>query len=278
MLEENKKKILESNYYLNKRSDARKKTKFIAAKHRYFIISIILGLIILAALYFTSAKTNIFHIAISGNHYLKDEDIIKMSGLNLNDKFLLVSKNKTCKKLTDNPLIQSCQLEKRDGHLINIHVEEEKQIAYAFEDQKAVLILANDERIELDIDNMYLIENIPLIQGYNKEQLLQVIKGFQDVDYQVINEISEIHRYPFSYDENMLEVIMRDGNYVFVSSFGLKLLDNYYSIASGLDISYKNACIYLDEVTNSGYTSSCPWDNIIEEINEDNIEDDIAEE
>ena len=57
----------------------------------------------------------------------------------------------------------------------------------------------------------------------------------------------------------MMEVIMRDGNYCFVSWTGLEMLDKYYLIVSGIDTSTNKACIFLDELTNSGYIGICPW-------------------
>ena len=87
------------------------------------------------------------------------------------------------------------------------------------------------------------------------------------------DEISEIHRYPFSYDENMLEVIMRDGNYLYLSYYSLSMLNEYYTIASGITVTEDKACIFLDEMTNSGYTSECPyWTKIEEKTDEmDNL-------
>ena len=279
MLEERKKEILDKNYYLNKRHDTRKKNSFLRRKHQSFLLAIFLSLVLIGLIYFLNSWSNVYSISVKGNIYYTDEDIITKSNLSTNDKFLLVSTSKARKLLLQDPLIKNCNITKNDDRLIIIDVEEEKAYGYAYEDFENVLLLENDERIILDNNNTYLIAKVPLISGFTKEQLSLVANGFKDVDASIINEISEIHRYPFTYDENMLEVIMRDGNYVFVSSFGLKLLDNYYSISSGLQLDKSGACIYLDEVTNSGYTSRCPWqeeivvvEDIIEDIDDEDIE------
>ena len=121
------------------------------------------------------------------------------------------------------------------------------------------ILLINGDKVLIDDNNIYLIAKIPLLEGYNNDQINQILRGFKAIDYNTINEISEIHRYPFSYDENMMEVIMRDGNYCFVSWTGLEMLDKYYLIVSGIDTSTNKACIFLDELTNSGYIGICPW-------------------
>ena len=265
MLEENKKEILEENYYLNKRKDARKKSKFSKAKNVYFTIGIILGLLIIGTVYYFSDYSKVFHINVEGNIYTSSEDILKLSGISEESRFLLVNTDKVEKKIKGNPLIKECHVDKLDERLIRISVEEYKMIGYMYELSDAVIILENDERIKLTNDNMYLINKIPLIEGYTSEQLSGVIKGFKDIDYKVIDEISEIHRYPFSYDENMMELVMRDGNTAFVSSSGLRMLNSYYSIVSSIDRSNGKACIYLDELTNSGYISKCPWEQTKED-------------
>ena len=277
MLEERKKEILDKNYYLNKRHDTRKKNQFLRIKHRSFLVAIFLSIVLIGLVYFLGPWSNVYSISVKGNKYYTNEDILKKSNLSTNDKFLLAPISKAKKLLLNDPLIKSANVTRNDNKLITIEVEENKIYGYAYEDYESVLLLDDNQRIVLDNDNNYLITKVPLVSGFTKEQLELVAKGFENVDASIINEISEIHRYPFSYDQNMLEVIMRDGNYVFVSSFGLKLLDNYYSISSGLQLDKSGACIYLDEVTNSGYTSRCPWQEEIEPTPVEEIDIEIDE-
>lgn len=278
MLNEDKKSIIDKNYFLNKRHDARKKNKFLRTKHRLFLFSIFLALVCIGLFYFLTDFSNIYKINVKNNIYYKEADILNKANINTDNKFLLVNSKAIEKRLKEDPLIKECEVIKSDGKLITIDIKEEKAYGYALEDNKNVLLLLNDGRLEINEDNTYLIEKVPLIEGFTTEQLQKIAKGFESVEPEIIDEISEIHRYPFSYDENMMEVIMRDGNYVFVSSFGLKLLDRYYAISSGLELTSSGACIYLDEVTNSGYTSNCPREepvvtNPVEDNN--NVDDDI---
>ena len=259
MLEEGRKKILDNNYLLNKRKDARRKSAFTAARNSCFLIGIFLGLIFLLTIYFISDLSGVYHIAVEGNVYLNDEDIIKLSGISEGDKYLLIFPKGKERKLQSSPYIEEASITLLDDRLVQISVREVKQVAYLYEDGESRILLINGERVRLDSDNSYLIEKLPLLEGYSKEQISEILRGFKLIEYKTINEISEIHRYPFSYDENMMEVIMRDGNYCFVSWTGLNMLDEYYRIVSGLDPSLGNVCIYLDELTKSGYTSICPW-------------------
>ena len=267
MLDQNKKEILENNYVLNKRKDAKTKSTFRLIKKRCFLIGILFGFVLLCALYLISDLSNIYRISVDGNVYLKDEDIIELSELNDSSKFLLTIPKKIETKLTSSPYIEEAKVSLLDDRVVNITVKEVKQVGYIFEDGTSNILLINGDRVLLDENNYYLIEKIPAILGYNKEQLNEVLRGFKLIDYETINEISEIHRYPFTYDENMMEVIMRDGNFCFVSWTGLNMLDEYYRIVSGIDTSMGKSCIYLDELTNSGYTSVCPWQEVKKQDN-----------
>ncbi|MDO4500265.1 MAG: FtsQ-type POTRA domain-containing protein [Erysipelotrichaceae bacterium] len=262
MLDESKKDILKENYLLKKRKDAHKKTVFTAIKHHCFLLGVLFGFFILVALYFVSDYSDIYHISVEGNIYLSDSDIIELSGISEDDKYLLLMSTAVSSKLEKSPYIDEAKVERLENRLVRITVKEVKQIGYLFEDNESLILLQTGDRVPLNEDNAYLLKNIPLLEGYNKDQITEILRGFKQIEAKTINEISEIHRYPFSYDENMMEVIMRDGNYCFVSWTGLKMLEEYYSIESGIDKSNGLSCIYLDELTNSGFISVCPWQNV----------------
>ncbi len=259
MLDTNEKKILSNNYVLNKRKQAVDNSIFKGFKKIYFLLGIIIGFFILLILFFISDYSNIYHITVDGNVYLSDKDIIKIADVSEYDKYLFVIPSFKEKNLTNSPYIESAKVEKLDDRVIKITVSEVKQVAYIYENGLNYILLANDTRVALTDDNIYMTSKLPILEGFNETQITEILRGFKNLDEVTINQISEVHRYPFSYDENMMEIIMKDGNYVFVSWTGLTMLKNYYSIVSGLSNASSNICIYLDELNNSGYTSACPW-------------------
>lgn len=268
MLSDGRQEILDNNYYLNKVKDGRKKIKFDKDGSVVFIFAYIISLVIIIGLYLISPYSKVHELRIEGNHYLTDEEIIERA--NLSKYFLLTRPVDKAKELKSDVLINNAEITMSNDNIVTLEVEEVKQIGYILEDDLTKLLLINDDRVVLDKENLHYIDKVPLIEGYTKEELLNVEKGFVDVDYKLINEISEIHKYPFSYDKEQMEVIMRDGNYCFLSIDGLPLLENYYSISSAIDKSKGYACAYFDEITNSAYISSCPWqiendENILEE-------------
>ena len=259
MLENGSKIKLDETFLRKKRSDAKSASLFKGFKNLYFLIGIITGFIILCLMFFLSSYSNIYHISVKGNYYLTDSDVLRLSGLTENNKYFFTSTNMSEKRMLKSPYFDSVKVKKLDDQVVEIDVCEKKQIAYPTIGSYHEIIFVDGTNVEINDSNKYLMSKLPEMTGFTSEQLNTVLRGFKNIDQKTINEISEINRYSFSYDENMMEVIMKDGNICFVSWTGLSMLDKYYSIVSGLDTSMGNVCIYLDELTNSGYVSICPW-------------------
>ena len=235
-------------------------------KFRYFLIGILIGIVIISIVYLLSNKSNIQGITIKDNVYLKDEEIIKISGLNDDDKYIFVNASKIENAIKDNPLVDSCTVTKCDDQSIEISVVEKKIIGYTYEDNENVLVLENDYRIPLDKNNLHLIGKAPLIEGFQKDDILLIERNLADVDYRMINEVSEIHLFPGLKFQNH-ELIMRDGNYIFTSVYGLDVLNKYYDIVSSYEAD-GNKCYYVEDISGNVYISACPWETVEEETQE----------
>lgn len=258
--EKTKNEILDNNFVLNKIKDNKKINKFERDKNIVLVIASIISLFLIAFIYLNSSYSKTFKIAVVGNIYLSEEDILKEA--NISDTFLFTKPRLTKRKLEKNPIIKNAKVEMLEGKIVKISIEENKAIGYIFEDGVTKLLLLNGDKYELDSNNIYLISKVPFIEGYSKEELDQIRYGFNDVSYSTINEISEIHKYPVSYDQIYMEVIMADGNYAFLSYYDLYTLKDYYGVSSGIDKSKGHACIYFDGQTNSATASACPWQNV----------------
>lgn len=264
---ENNKKTIDADAFIDSRRKEIINTKKIKSKLKIVVLIIFICSIIVSAIYFASSYSNIKEIDIQGNVYIKDEDILELSGIDAYSKYLLTFVDNVTSRIKKNQIIDSCLVEKLDDRIVKITIKEKKIIGYAFEDDNNVLILDDNSRIVLDKTNLYLIEKVPLIHGFSKEDILLLIKQLENVDYKMINEISEIHYYPDLKYQN-IELIMRDGNYIFTSAYGLDLLNRYYDIDSSID-SDRNNCYYFEDISGNAYMSACPWEPEIEEIIEE---------
>lgn len=270
MLEE-KKTFLNKNVLLNIWKNQRTKAENEKTKRLFLLLGVLLSLSLIAAIYFLSDISSIYRITVYGNYYLSAEDIIKQSQLTTSDKYLLSFPYLIEKRLKENQLIDECEVKLLNDRIVSINVKEKKIIGYAYEDNENVLILADDGRIILDKDSVYLINKVPLIEGFLKDDIVLIEKNLADCDSRIINEISEIHNYPLLKYQNV-ELIMRDGNYIFTSVYGLNILNRYYDIASSY-VSEEKLCYYFEDISKRAFTKACPWQES-KENNDVNITDD----
>ena len=270
-----KEQILEENDFLNERINIKNNIMKERIKKRYFFISVFISLFVISLIYLLSDSSRIYRIVVSGNVYLSDEKIIEISGISTNDRYIFVNSGNVENKIKDNPIIDNCEVEVCKNRLVKISIVEKKIIGYSYEDENNVLILEDDSRVILKKEDLYLIEKVPLIEGFTKDSIILIEKNLKDVDYRTINEISEIHYYPALRFQNH-ELIMRDGNYIFTSVYGLPLINRYYEMESSYT-SEGNKCYYIEDISGNAYTSACPWQEEVvkEETNDiDNKETD----
>ena len=251
-------------------------TAYEKARRFYFVLSIVLSLLLIGGVYFISGASSVYRIAVEGNRYLKDEDIIELSGLSDKSKYLLLIPMNVQRKIESDPLIESAKVERLDGRLVRISVKEKKILGYAPENGLNVLILENGEKMGIGKKNMYLISCGPYIEGFDEEGMNSLIHQMSKCEAKVIEQISEIHRFPqLKYQD--VEIIMRDGNYVFTSVYGIELLEHYFDIQSSY-ASSKNSWYYFEDISGNAYTSACPWEKTEEEVKQPDQESEELEE
>lgn len=274
MLKENR-KLPDRNALFGLRKDRKETSAFDKGKRFCFFMSILTSLILIIAVYLCLDISNVYHIAVEGNHYLNDDDVLALSRLSTKSKFLSVIPYRIEKNVLSSPLISECKVELKDGRLVKINVKEKNLIGYMPENGLNVLISDNDDHIAIDMDNFYIISKLPLLEGFTPEELILIEKNLSKCDYRVIDEISEIHSFKELKYQNV-EIIMRDGNFIFSSPYGLEILNRYFDIESSY-LSGKNKCYYFEDISGNAYTSACPWEKTEEEKKDEKTAEENAE-
>lgn len=276
MLEE-KEKLLQKNRLFHIRRYTKEANAFERGKRYCLVLAVFLSLLIIGTIYFMSDISNIYRITIRGNSYLSDEMILEMSGLNQDSKFLLTFPFMVERKVKNNELIADCKVERADGRLLIINVTEKKLLGYTFTDKGNVLLAEGGEFIPITQDNISLIAYVPVIEGFDEKALSLIAKNLIRCDTRIINEISEIHNYQELKFQNIM-IVMRDGNYIFSSAYGLEILNKYFDMISSYH-STDNQCYYFEDISGNAYTSACPWEPEEEKKEEDKKEEgDTGEE
>lgn len=264
MLNDKQKETIKTEY-LNERKNEEKAIRFEKAKIIYLALSVFLCLGIIGVIYINLSISNVSSLSVEGNIYTKQEEILELSGLSTSSKFVFVDSKTIENKVKTNELFESCSVKKNDDRSIVISVKEKKIIGYGTFEENNVLFLQDNSHIILNKNNLYLIGRVPLIEGFTDEEIVLIEKNLANVDERVINEISEIHYYPdLKFQDH--EVIMRDGNYIFTSVYGLDILNKYHNMAS-VFTGDENRCYYIEDISGNAYTSACPWQVSEEESN-----------
>jgi len=197
------------------------------------------------------------HIRIKGNKLVSDSEILEVAKLKNYPSIFKYFSNTLEKRIEKLDLVNSAEVKKRLGFVVEITIEENKPLFYNNSMDKIYL---SDKSTIYDID----VIGIPTLVNYVQDELLnKFIEGFKRVDSNIIYEINEIYYDP-SYDdegkiidENRFRLLMSDGNQVYVTVEEIDDLErlNYYNEIYA-SINDKKGYLYLDsgEYGNYGFT------------------------
>ncbi len=251
------------DHVFEKRRKVKEKFDFMKAKPRIFLCAVLIGFLCIIGLLLMLPSAKVKRVRVDGNDYLSDEYVEKLSGISQVDYFYFIRSSQIEKRIESSLMVQDAKVYLRKNNVVEIVIQEETPIAYRYL-KEPELILKNGSVISLKSEYLSMISRIPYLNGFETdEQLLNLVRAFRDIDKEMIESISEIHRFPLSYDEETIELLMLDGNYFFSSYFSLPVLNSYHKIVS--EISEKGVCIFADDGMTVAYTSECPWNLIVEE-------------
>lgn len=218
---------------------------------RFAAVTLICAAILVGYLCLDVSKVRSVHV--SGNRFFSTKDIIAMSGINEDSRYLLVFGAAVRMRLGANPLIETVTFEHRENHTIYIEVKETECIGYYWEDGKPMLLSKAGKSIPLKQEYYRCLSLLPLIGDSVDRELL--LEAMQDVKQDVICQMSEIWPYISTYDDHMFRILMDDGNQVIGGADSIALINSYKGIMQSMK---KNrVCLILDQKTETAYTKSC---------------------
>ncbi len=197
--------------------------------------------------YFFSEDSKIKALVCTGNTFYSDSELYQTAKISTQTRPLLTPKFILEDRLESLPLVQSASVY-QEGKILKIEITEQTVIGYYVSDNKNYALPLKGDPIEIGEDHLEDIVHFPLIAGFSKKQRTNLQKQFQEhqdvLGKEIIEKIAEIVPYESSYDENMLQITMQDGNKVYTSMNSLYMLSNYTSLLSSLQ--GKSACLFLD--------------------------------
>lgn len=215
--------------------------KKVKKKIRIRILPIIIIIFILTLLFgsvYLLSLIPIKNIYISGNNYLKDQEIIELAKIENYPSFLKTRTKDMKKNIKKSPYIKSVTINKKILGIVEIQIEEYNILFRKEENNKIVL----EDKEELIDNEKY---QVPILLNYIPDTKYDsFIKGMNQVTPSIKNQISEIRYYPNTQDEDRFLLYMNDGNYVYLTLTKFKQVNYYEDVLEKLD--GKKGILYLD--------------------------------
>ncbi len=195
---------------------------------------------LIVRLIYNSSTENIF---ISGNELLNDQEIIDLAKLTDYPRFFKYRNKTIVNNIKRSELVKDVEVTRSFYNVFNIKIVEYKVLFYDFSSSQYVLsngtMISDDE---LDSRGYPTLLNYVADEVYDK-----FLKKLDELDDNIINQISEIKYEPSNYDNSRFLLKMNDGNYVYINIPNFKSLNLYNDIYPNFDNHI--GILYLD----SGY-------------------------
>ncbi len=188
--------------------------------------------LVLMLIFLKCLEVPICNIYIAGNVHLTDQEIIELAKIENYPSFLKTSKTELRRRLTKDPRIVSAQIQKKKGKEIHIKIVENYALFY--HQTLGITVLADFSEIED-------IWTAPVLLNYVPDTIYDQFKTkMQQIDFTILERVSEIMYQPSNVDEERFLFIMRDGNYVYLTLETLESINNYVSIYAEFIRKYGN--------------------------------------
>lgn len=213
-----------------------------------YVLSAIIFLLSSFLVYFFSNDSKVKVIACTGNYYYSDQEILRTAHVGTQTRLWLTPMFMVSDAVETLPLIDSVQIH-RSGGKLEIDVQEKTVIGYYVQDDSNYVLTSKGESLKINEEDLMQIVHFPLLSGFDEKQLKNIARQFQEhkkeLSRDVIEKMAEIIPYESSYDKNMLQITMQDGNKVYTTLESLYMITNYSSMLNQLE--GKNVCLVLDK-------------------------------
>ncbi len=233
-------------------------------KKRNLVIKIVSFICIICwiAAYFGSDLSKVKSVQVVGNNYYFDKDVMDLAGIDYDTPYILTGIPFLYeKKLSENQMIEDCDISFGLDGIVKIEVKEKRVIGYYLNEKKAdlYLLLSDGSSLKVEEEHEKSIVKYPLLSGFNDKQLKDIAKAFINkkdaVREDIIDLISEIAPHQESYDKDMLKIVMIDGNTFYTSYQTVPQINAYKGILK--ELKKENVCFVMIPNTDTIQTEDC---------------------
>lgn len=244
------KQHIDSIDHIKESIEARKK-KMRRIKRRKFLrklvkVICVVAIVTLIVMFDRSEYSRFRDIRVVGNELISTQEIMEKLDLNVGDRMVFNGEKRIEKRLHDIEGLDTIDatIYYKQG-ILNVKVKEHAKIGYVRNETLEVLY-ADGSRRSVSKETLRSINGLPLFVGFEDDKITpDLLKGFSELNSEILLTISEVHRSPESYDEFNMKLVMNNNYFVYTGISALPLLRSYASIIDRADP--ENRCIYLLE-------------------------------
>lgn len=226
-----KKKIVSIEDRIPKLKEARKKK----ANHRLIFYLAIFFVLIAIIVYLQSPLSYIKMVEVNKNNVLSEEEIVKLSGIEINDNIWMYKKKQAIKRLEGHPLVDKATINRSLPSTVEINIVEHEIIGFLKEKSTYHPVLKNGMIIKEG--NIPYKGDAPLLKEFKDDEYMKHIAfELSKLPSDLFNLISEISWSPTDNNQYNIELYMNDGFIVqsTMRDFAEKM-KSYPSIVSQLE-------------------------------------------
>lgn len=228
-------------------------------KKRMVIIAYLLVTVVLSLIYLISPISKTPDIIVNGNHYLSDIYALRLVKEYTSEWMLLNIPPLIEYNLSTSVWIESASVSILDNGALKVDIVEKQPLGYYMNEMDEPYVLFVDgSTTALNSYTTDILSSIPLIHDFPLDAMADLADAFESVSSSMIESMAEIVRLSTSYDENMIQILMADGNYFIGSRFSMETLNRYLDIVNNLE--GNGHCVYSTDSAQVAYTSRCPWE------------------
>ncbi|HLS61254.1 MAG TPA: cell division protein FtsQ/DivIB [Virgibacillus sp.] len=200
-----KKKVVSIQDRIPKLKEQRKKK---ANRRLVFYLSIFF-LLILMIIYLQSPLSDIKTVAIKGNSFLSEEEIIEISDLEEQTNIWIINLKTIESDISKLPVVSSVKVSRKLPRTVEIELTEHKRVGYLSVDKKYHPIIGDGTTLK-ELEKP--VGDAPLLVDFkDKEYLKKMTSELNDLPENILHIISEIHWMPTKDNKDRVYLYMNDG-------------------------------------------------------------------
>jgi cell division septal protein FtsQ len=234
------------------------KQRKLRIKRLFLFLGVLLIVLVVTVFMLLSPSTKIQSISFSSPMYLSERFVLDKLDLSYQDNYYLTSPLALEFRFADLKLFK-IQVIKNPHRSILIDIKPANILGYYEQNSKIYFLMTNSESILYQPEYQNLLGEFPFLTDFHlNDEVKQLAILMKSLDQHVIQQISEVERFATTYDQNMIELTMEDGNRVFVTEKSLSLINEYESVVKELKKQHVCIFFYTSNQKSTAYTDVCP--------------------